>query len=100
MARCKSCGREIRFVRLDSGKWMPCDLRPVNFTTDPDNIYVSQAPGEPPKRRLFVAPVRGEGGGMKVVSGYVVTSDNYTDRTGYIPHWATCPHAAEHRKKV
>ena len=91
MNRCKYCGREIKFVRLDSGKWMPCDPRPVNFSPNPNHPYICRGA----KRMLFVAPEHGKAGGVKLIPGYTVMSDNYDDWTGYVLHWSTCPHGVD-----
>jgi len=41
ITKCNSCGAEIMFVRMASGKNMPVDLKPVRkIVKDPDdNVY-------------------------------------------------------------
>lgn len=78
MAKCKSCGAEIVWIKTTAGKNMPCDAKPVPFTY-----------------RL--------GAKDKVVTknGEVLPADISPDEPeemGYIPHWATCPRADKHRR--
>lgn len=76
--RCKSCGAEIIWIRMKSGKAMPCDAEPI------------------PYMELF-------SGGMKLVTeqGEVVQGcyDGTSDKIGYVSHFATCPNANQHRKR-
>lgn len=75
--RCKSCGAEIIWIQMKSGKAMPCDDEPI------------------PYRELF-------SGGMKLVTeqGEVVTGayDGTSKTVAYTSHFATCPNANRHRK--
>lgn len=82
IGRCRGCGAEIVWVRIASGKSMPCDPRMVP--------YWERA-----------------GAAGKVVlqrSGQVVSCDFEGPRDkltgfGYISHFSTCPRAdAFHRK--
>ena len=77
MAKCKSCGAEIVWIKMKSGKAMPCDARSI------------------PYREVF-------SGGMKLVTegGEVVTGcfDGTSDKVAYTSHFATCPNANAHRK--
>ncbi len=81
MARCKSCGAEIVWMKTKNRGNMPCD----------------------PSLIPFWAKFRAKG---KVVTltGDVVSCefegpmDDMTD-VGRIPHWATCPYADRHRKR-
>lgn len=81
MARCKECGREIVWVRMASGKAMPCDPRPVG--------YVEVFAG----REKIVTP-----------SGQVVSAveaplyGDVKSGVGYRSHFSTCPHAKSSRK--
>lgn len=79
MARCKSCGRPIMWIRMNGGvgKPMPCDPLPVLYREDPNGSVVL---------------VTGAG---RVVRG---TRDPESAKVGYTSHFATCTHAAEHRK--
>jgi len=83
MAKCKSCGAEIRWIKTPAGNVMPCNTEPVEYWD-------------------------GYGGTTKVVTetGGVVPASleqpslfdlDVPPKTGYIPHWATCPNANRHR---
>ena len=74
MARCKSRGAAITWVKTTHGKSMPLDLKPAptgNVWLDIMGLANVLAPGEDPP----------PGTGMR-----------------YMPHWATCPNASQHRK--
>jgi len=75
---CRSCGARIRWIRTVGGKAMPCNAQPITFTRG----------GGP---ETFVTP---EG---KVERG---KRDPGGDLTGYISHFATCPQADRHRRRV
>lgn len=79
MSICKSCGAEIKWIKMTSGKMMPVDITPV---------------------RYLRAPLLG--------NLTFITEDGYIDRgftsykpdsEGYISHFATCPNASKHRKR-
>ncbi len=81
MAKCKSCGAEIIWVKTAGGNRMPCD---------PDLIVYWERSGATGK---IVTP-----------NGSVLSCDFDGDPQtatgiGYVPHWATCPYADTHRKK-
>ena len=76
MSKCRSCGAEIIWIKMRSGKAMPCDATPVNYTPDPDGeLLVVDKNGN---------TVRGTRGG---------------DESGYVSHFATCPQAGMFRRK-
>ena len=76
--KCRSCGEEIIWIKMTSGKAMPCDVKPI------------------PYRESF-------SGGMKLVTpaGDVISGnyDGTSDNFAYISHFATCPNADQHRRK-
>lgn len=81
MARCKSCGEEIVWMKTKNGRDMPCD----------------------PNLVPFWAKFKGKG---KVVTleGDVVSCEfegplDEMTNVGRIPHWATCPNANQHRRR-
>lgn len=74
-ARCRSCGADILWIPLRSGKTMPCDPEPQFFAKDPRGTHV------------YVTP---EG---DVLRG---SPQDYGIR-GYTSHFATCPYADRHR---
>ncbi len=70
---CRSCGRQIMFIRMKSGKSMPVDTIFVNYKNNPGG------------RDRIVLP-----------SGDVIACDanvdvKRADGYGYISHFATCP---------
>lgn len=71
MARCKSCGAEIVWVKTRSGKRMPLDARP----TPNGNLEIDLAD-----------------------CVYFVTPDLNAAGKRYTSHFATCPNASEHRR--
>ena len=78
---CKSCGKRILFIRMNSGKFMPVDELFVNYKLDSNG-----------KDRI-VTPM---GEVITCVSGVnVKEADGY----GYISHFATCDKAKEYRKR-
>jgi len=82
MAKCRSCGAEIVFIRTAAGKAMPCDveLKP----------YVKVMPG--------LGSIVLESG--EVVNGLEVGSPGIEpDGYGYVSHFASCPGADRHRGK-
>lgn len=77
---CKSCGAPIVFVKSPKGKFIPCDanLKRYKQTEDGKEIVITDA-GE-----------------------YVRCTfdfDGLPTGLARTPHWATCPHADQHRKK-
>lgn len=77
MSICKGCGQEIKWIRTGTGRSMPCDLPPVNFT-----------PGGGPE--TFVTEAGKVERGQKRKDG--------TEK-GYQSHFATCPCAGAFRRK-
>ena len=81
MSRCKSCGAEIVWITMLSGNSMPCDPALVPFW------------------ERFKAK-----GKVVTQAGDLVSCDfdgdpNEITDVGRIPHWATCPNAAQHKRK-
>ena len=80
MSKCKSCGREIIWIRTFSGKKMPCD---------PEKIQFHAGEG----RDLFVTS------GGAVVHGTRAEAGEERCHVGYISHFATCPDADKFRRR-
>lgn len=80
MAKCRSCGAEIIWVKLASGKSMPCDAESVTYWADDkgDDMVVT------PNGEVVRARLSGEASEATGI--------------GYISHFATCPNADRHRK--
>lgn len=81
MANCRGCGRRIVWIKMNSGKSMPCDPDPVPYWA-----------GAGFHNRI-VTP-NGEVIACKL-NGY---RENATG-IGYIPHWATCPKCKDFKKE-
>lgn len=78
MSKCKSCGVDIIWVKLASGKSMPCNREKIYYKQDLTN------------GRLNLVLPNG-----KVTRG---NFDYESDTFGYISHFATCPSAELHRQ--
>lgn len=82
MSRCRGCGAAIDWIRTPAGRSMPVDMEPVfiiegdgpdRFITDEGEIVTGRrALPEEERRDLPVA---------------------------FVPHWKTCPNAADFRRK-
>ena len=82
MAFCKSCGKQIVWVKSEAGKAIPCDAEKVMGERTPlggDLVVTDNG-----------TVVRCKVGSCTDESKLVV---------GYISHFATCPHANRHRKR-
>ena len=80
MSRCKSCGAEIRWIKMTSGKSMPVDVDPVKYWARP-----------------------GAAGKVITQNGEVYSCNFEGDPSratgkGYISHFSTCPYADRHRR--
>lgn len=81
MANCKACGAPIVWIATESGKNMPCDAAQTAYRADKQGKATIITPnGETLRATLETPPEDATG-------------------IGYIPHWATCPHANRFKKK-
>jgi hypothetical protein len=81
MSNCRYCGSELVWIRMKSGKAMPCNTGKIPYKED-------------------------QNGNMKLVTedGRVVTArplenTEGADGIGYVSHYATCPGAERIRRK-
>lgn len=81
MAKCKSCGAEIIWVKMRSGKSAPCNPEPIHYRKFVHNI----------ENMLVLVTPEGD-----VTPGEACED---SDLFGYISHFATCPYANKHRKR-
>lgn len=81
MAKCKSCGADIVWIKTVNGKSMPCNACQVVYKQCKDG------------KQTIIMP-NGE-----TIKGNITDDSNNATGIGYIPHWATCPTANQHRKK-
>lgn len=78
--RCSKCGATIVWLRTRNGKWMPTDAGPKPYKLDPEGKdYVVTDCGDTVRCNL--------------------TFQGIPTGTGRTPHWTSCPHAREFRKK-
>ena len=83
MAVCKSCGAEIVWVKVKSGKMMPCDAKQVRFIANENGGSIIVASNGAVVKGILLS------GNVKGVK----------EEKGYVSHFATCPNANNHRKK-
>ena len=85
MPKCRSCGAEIRWIRMQSGKSMPVDPK----------MLAARLPEADEKTEVLIT----EGGAT--IRGVVCELDFLDDIQWpcFRPHWASCPHADRHRKR-
>jgi len=81
--RCRSCGRQVLWIKTKAGKNMPCDTKLL--------AYVIPESGKGKER---IVTEIGE-----VVSADITDNEAERDGLGYISHFATCPNADYHRKR-
>lgn len=91
MTVCKSCGRPILWIRTKSGKVMP---------VDPDQKILLYDP----KGKDTIITAQGEAVRGTITNDYATLREarevhSYNAVAGYISHFATCPNAAQHRKR-
>jgi len=79
MPKCKACGAPIIWIKLKSGKSMPCNPAPIHYSASLN-----------PERLNLVLP---EG----TVLEYGV-KDPASSKYGYTSHFATCPAANQFRR--
>jgi hypothetical protein len=77
-SRCRSCRAPIIWAQTENGKQMPLDAEPYDGD-DPRGLFVFRHVDQ-------------------VVYAMAVTPDAFPAEPVYRSHFATCPHAAEHRR--
>lgn len=82
MPKCKSCGKQIKYIRMKSGSLMPVDST--------DMVPVRPGGG---KTVCIVTP-SGE-----VILGDPVWRGHPEAVLGYVSHFATCPDAEKYRRE-
>lgn len=83
---CKSCGASIVWIKTQKGKNMPCDADAVEYQ---ENYKGKSTIVTEDGRVLKASIITSSGGGLTPI----------IDGKGYIPHWATCPYANNHRTR-
>lgn len=81
--KCRSCGTDIIWAVLPSGKKCPLDAEPITLALKPS-----------PHTSCYDLEWRG-------ANVYAFTGERTLDEdsTFYVSHFATCPNAREHSKK-
>jgi len=78
MAKCKSCGAYIKWIKTSAGRSMPVDSK--------------ERLGREGSEKLVL--ILEDGSTVHCVGG---TGEAYK---GYVSHFATCPHSDQHRKDL
>lgn len=87
-SRCRSCDAPIVWTITEHGKKMPVDLEPVDRSTG-HGLFVLR-PRYLRQRRGDDAP--------KAIAVTLGFFDGH-DEPAYVSHFATCPHADQHRRR-
>lgn len=80
ISKCRSCGADMLWIKLKSGKYNPVD--PFKHT---------MIKGE---GKDFLITEDGE-----VIKGTLASYEKGANASGYISHFATCPNSNQHRKE-
>ena len=80
MSKCRSCGAEIKFIKLKSGKWNPVDIQKHTIIKDEGNEILVAENGE-------------------IIRGKFASIKEGANASGYISHFVTCPNADRHRNR-
>lgn len=80
MSRCRSCGAEIKWIKLKSGKYNP---------VDPYKRTIIRGAGK--------ATIITEDG--EVLTGEFADYDHGANAVGFESHFASCPNASSHRRR-
>ena len=81
MSKCRSCGAEIIFIQMKSGKWNPVDPQIRTIRKDGGKEVLITKSGE-------------------LIQGTFASVEDGANGSGYISHFATCPNADQHRKST
>ena len=81
MAKCRGCGASIVWLQTANGKMMPCDPTPVPYWE---------------KEKATGKIVTKDG---RIVSCEFHGVFGEQTGVGYIPHFATCPNAADFKRR-
>ena len=79
MATCKRCGKDISFIKMKTGKYMPTD-----------KVKHSIIIGEGNEQLITEQGV--------IIRGRYASYEDGANGCGYTSHFATCPYANEFRK--
>lgn len=80
MSYCRSCGAEIRWIKMRSGKNMPVDAAKRTIKKDGGHEVLVTEDGE-------------------LIRGTFASLEEGANGVGYISHFSTCPNANQHRRR-
>ena len=80
ISKCRSCGADIIWIKMASGKMMPCNAVPIRYRLNFASGKLTLVTPDGKIARGNADPVSGE-------------------RVGYLSHFATCPCAEQHRRR-
>ena len=87
MSHCKSCGREIDWMRTEEGRYIP---------VDPEPEFVIEGEGD----KHFYTEEEGVLTGRRAAPEEVQTREaKFNTPLGFVPHWRTCPCRDDYRRK-
>jgi len=92
---CRGCHATIRWVNTRMGKAIPVDPERLTEWLVEEEQMVTTTGAPIPMRVITLVTMEGD-----VVRGYqgTVLTPGSREVIGYIPHWASCPQAAQFRK--
>ena len=79
MSYCRSCGAEIKWIEMKSGRKMPVNVTKRFIKTDGGNDVLVTESGE-------------------LIKGTSASLEEGANGEGYISHFATCPKAGSYRR--
>ena len=95
--RCKKCGKEIRFIRTTSGKYMPCDNDFVYYKEKPEGQPESSVDGSSPRQQSDLSFLVGKNalhletgvyGGRRTAAGGKISVCH--DQSVFVFHRSSC----------
>lgn len=92
MATCSSCGASIIWLRTPKGKWMPANEGLVPYyQNDEGKDFVVTDRGEMIRCDIITEKLPATGG--------IRPTGRFPTGMARVPHWATCPNAARHKRR-
>ena len=80
MAKCRSCGAEIKFIKMKSGNWNPVEIPKRTIKMDGGGEILITESGE-------------------LIRGTFASFEDGANAEGYVSHFARCPAAGEYRRR-
>lgn len=80
MTKCKSCGADIDFIPMLSGRLMPVNAQKMTIRKDGGHDVLVTVGGE-------------------LIRGTLASPEDGANAEGYLSHFATCPAAGDHRRR-